>query len=47
MRPLVPPIWFRVMQPCLDAWDARLASTEELALLGAARPPVATEARGA
>ena len=33
---LVPPLWFRVMQPCLDAWDAEMASPDELAMLSAA-----------
>ena len=37
---LVPPLWFRVMQPCLDAWDADMASPDELALLSAASAPV-------
>ncbi|MCB1498783.1 MAG: alkane 1-monooxygenase [Bauldia sp.] len=30
---LVPPLWFRVMQPHLDDWDARQASSEELEII--------------
>ncbi|MGE0499745.1 MAG: fatty acid desaturase [Rhizobiaceae bacterium] len=30
---MAPPLWFRLMRPCLERWDADLASEQELAII--------------